>query len=34
LILNVHLSRKPAEPVAPSGAGAAKSAMPKEPEVA
>ena len=34
LILNVHVSRKPAEPAAPSGAGAAKSALPKEPEVA
>jgi uncharacterized membrane protein YbhN (UPF0104 family) len=34
LILNVHVSPKPAEPAAPSGAGAAKSALPKEPEVA
>ena len=34
LILNVHVSRKPSEPAAPSGAGAAKSALPKEPEVA
>ncbi len=34
LILNVHVSRKPAEPAAPSGADAAKSALPKEPEAA
>jgi uncharacterized membrane protein YbhN (UPF0104 family) len=34
LILNVHVSRKPTEPAAPCGAGAAKSALPKEPEVA
>ncbi len=34
LILNVHVSTKPVEPAAPSGAGAAKSALPKEPEVA
>ena len=34
LILNVHVSRKPAEPAAPSGADAAKSPLPKEPEAA
>jgi hypothetical protein len=34
LILNVQVSPKPAEPAAPSGAGAAKSALPKEPEAA
>jgi uncharacterized membrane protein YbhN (UPF0104 family) len=34
LILNVHVSRKPSEAAAPSGADAAKSALPKEPEVA